>query len=41
MCVCVVHSGVGTIAVLYCVILVTAKYFTDIDYSKRGPIRHK
>ena len=34
-------SGVGTIAVLYCVALVTVKYFVNGESSNHGPVRHK
>lgn len=41
VCCLFVCSGVGTIAVLYCVVLVTVKYFTPMPDSKHGPVRHK
>ena len=40
VCVCVC-SGVGTIAVLYCVVLVTVKYVVHVEDNKPGPIRHQ
>ncbi|ESO03144.1 hypothetical protein HELRODRAFT_192125 [Helobdella robusta] len=33
-------SYVGILAVVYCVVLVTVKYFTGVNNSKVGPLRH-
>jgi len=38
ICLC---SGVGTIAVLYCVALVTVKYFVNGENANNGPVRQK
>ncbi|ESO03145.1 hypothetical protein HELRODRAFT_174039 [Helobdella robusta] len=33
-------SYVGILAAVYCVVLITVKYFTGVDGSKVGPLRH-
>jgi len=35
------YSGVGVIAVLYCVLLVTVKYLLHVEDANRGSIRYK